>query len=282
MVKGIMKLRNPKPNTAFRIYNGRLALFHRAESARAYWRDYWTERQKLRVKVVLDTGDLREFEEVFPRYIVDREKLILDAGCGAGFFLAAFTARAFSTQGVDYESNVVSWIHEAFPELSVEVGDVCRLKFDDESIGYYLSLGVVEHFEEGPERALREAYRVLRSDGYAFVSVPYLNDFRAKHRTEHVSNLDSNQENMRFHQYYYSIEDFREILRSCGFEVLECFPYGCGAFLHREFPFFSATRHLRRIRSFVQRRLLRRRERVPLAVRFKFGHMMLYVCRKAQ
>jgi ubiquinone/menaquinone biosynthesis C-methylase UbiE len=39
-------------------------------------------------------------------------------------------------------------------------------------------MGVVEHFEQGPLPALKEAYRVLKPDGMIFVSVPTFNIIR--------------------------------------------------------------------------------------------------------
>ncbi len=40
-------------------------------------------------------------------------------------------------------------------------GNVESLPFKDNSFSGYISLGVIEHFEEGPIKALREAYRIL-------------------------------------------------------------------------------------------------------------------------
>ena len=36
-------------------------------------------------------------------------------------------------------------------------------------------MGVIEHFEEGPQIALNEAYRVLKVNGTLIVAVPYQN-----------------------------------------------------------------------------------------------------------
>ena len=46
------------------------------------------------------------------------------------------------------------------------------MSFPDNHFDAYLSLGVIEHWEEGPQQAIDEAYRVIKPGGYFFVSTP--------------------------------------------------------------------------------------------------------------
>ena len=61
--------------------------------------------------------------------------------------------------------------------MPVIQGDILDLKYPDAHFDAYISQGVIEHFEEGPQQALNEAWRVLKPDGLAFITVPYLNWF---------------------------------------------------------------------------------------------------------
>ena len=46
------------------------------------------------------------------------------------------------------------------------------------SLGAYISLGVMEHFEDGCAAAMAEAFRVLKPGGLMFFTVPLENPFR--------------------------------------------------------------------------------------------------------
>ena len=74
--------------------------------------------------------------------------------------------------GVDYAKNTVKRIKEICPELDIREGNVFNLNFPDNFFGTYYSWGVVEHFEDGPEPILKEAYRVLeRGEFVNFCSI---------------------------------------------------------------------------------------------------------------
>ena len=60
----------------------------------------------------------------------------------------------------------------------MEVGDILDIRYPDSSFEAYISMGVVEHFEDGPVPALKEAYRVLKPNGLIFVSTPTVNVIR--------------------------------------------------------------------------------------------------------
>jgi ubiquinone/menaquinone biosynthesis C-methylase UbiE len=63
-------------------------------------------------------------------------------------------------------------------EQNLPMGDILDIHYPDSSFDAYVSMGVIEHFEEGPGQALLEAHRVLKPDGLIFVSVPTVNTLR--------------------------------------------------------------------------------------------------------
>jgi SAM-dependent methyltransferase len=105
--------------------------------------------------------------------------------------------------------------------------DVLRLPLADNSVSAYLSMGVVEHFEEGPGQALREAARVLKAGGVALVSVPFFNARR--HAIPIVDRSQAKASGLSFHQYFFAREDLDQELSGAGLQPTGVFHgYGVG------------------------------------------------------
>jgi SAM-dependent methyltransferase len=86
-----------------------------------------------------------------------------------------------------------------------------------------ICLGVVEHFEQGATEALRELYRVLKSRGVLFVSVPYINPLRRI--TGRISYKYKRNVGEEFYQHLYSRKEFTKILQEMGFQIIDFIPY---------------------------------------------------------
>ncbi len=150
--------------------------------------------------------------------------LILEGGCGMGQYVVALRSRGYNCVGVDFAAKTVERTKDVFPDLPVETGDICHLNLSDESIDAYISLGVVEHFQDGPHDALKEAMRVLRKDGTLLVSVPQVFNVR---RLDADSEGTVLPDNASFYQYAFSPDEFRAILVNAGFYIES--EYGMGA-----------------------------------------------------
>ena len=110
------------------------------------------------------------------------------------------------------------------PSLKVQYGDIRKLPYDDNALGAYISLGVVEHFEDGCDEAMKEAYRVLKPDGLVFLTVPLNNIFR-KVFAHPVRALYLLRQRLRnnppfFAEYRYSRRETEDLLRKYGFEPI--------------------------------------------------------------
>tara|TARA_B100001250_G_C19747812_1_gene766182 strand:+ start:228 stop:1397 length:1170 start_codon:yes stop_codon:yes gene_type:complete len=102
---------------------------------------------------------------------------ILEAGCGVGQYVIYFKKMGFDIEGIDISRETVEKANLDSENMNLGkdmffTGDVRNLPYDDNSLSYYLSMGVVEHFIEGPKRALDEAYRVLKPGGIAYIATP--------------------------------------------------------------------------------------------------------------
>jgi SAM-dependent methyltransferase len=279
----VFDLRAPKDGTKFVTHHDRLALFHKQSETHAYWSQYWLGEHTHRHLEAASTGTLDSGFDVFLRMVaalVPTGSTVLEGGCGPGHLVAALRARGYAASGIDYVEALVDAAKVALPDLDIRVGDVERLPFADGTFDCYASLGVIEHFENGPARAIAEAYRVVRPGGVAIFEVPYLNALRRSHLERLKSDRATSNE-LAFHQYYFGRDELTALLRAGGFTVLATEPNCWESVIFREHPIFArfwesplAAAPLRRsIRQLVRA--------MPFAGRLRYAHTMAFACRRA-
>jgi SAM-dependent methyltransferase len=104
---------------------------------------------------------------------------LIEAGCGQGQWVIHLARKGYSITGLDFSEPVIAKLKEEYPDNEWVVGDVTNFEFGNGAFDAMLSWGVVEHFEKGPEKALDEAFRVIRNDGLLFITVPMRNHLDA-------------------------------------------------------------------------------------------------------
>jgi SAM-dependent methyltransferase len=183
-------------------------------------------------KVAGRTVDLDICEHEFLRDILARhlrkDALLVDAGCGTARWPIYLRRRGYRAMGVeiDHEAAVVARENDA--GLPLVQADVWQLPFKSQSIDAVLSLGVVEHNEEGPLGALRETQRVLKPGGLLILAVPFNNLFR-RLVVNHLQTYVNRQRRkiypeFRFGEYRFTQREVRSFLQRTGFEVIAQYP----------------------------------------------------------
>ena len=154
---------------------------------------------------------------------------LLDVACGPGFLTADAASRGANVQGLDFSPAMIREARKNHPGLEFQEGDAENLPFEAESFAAVsCSFGIL-HLER-PERAIREAFRVLGPGGrYAFTIWPgpgqstergfmeILANALEKHGTAQV-NLPSAPPMFQYADCEASAPLFREI----GFEPPAC------------------------------------------------------------
>jgi SAM-dependent methyltransferase len=110
-------------------------------------------------------------------HVVDRTVPVLDVGTATGGFLVALREAGFERPfGVDPSPDAVRVARDAF-NLDVIVGGLDEAKAWGYEFGLVSYVAVLEHVLE-PREQVREVSRLLRRDGFLFVSVPAAGSFK--------------------------------------------------------------------------------------------------------
>ena len=163
-----------------------------------------------------------------------KEGKILEGGCGLAPGVCVLRKKGYDAEGIDYSKKTIDFVVNHYPNLPVRVGNVFDLDYPDNSVKSYISLGVVEHFEEGPQKILEEAYRVLDKRGILILSVPYFNPLR---KLKSFFNIYSQKG--EFYQYAFSLYEIKRYLKNTGFRAVDVVYYDGFKGLKDEMPVFG-------------------------------------------
>lgn len=244
--------------------------------------------------------------------------LMLEGGCGLGQYLAFYASKGRRVVGLDFAQQALKDLRKRQSYLDLCGGDVSNLPFADETFDLYYSGGVVEHFEGGAEKSLREAQRVLKKDGVLLISVPYFSPLRrilAPFKKDVWRKLDKpeidheNSDKSKFFQYVYRPHEFEKMLAEADLKVVEKQGYAVLWGLYEipflnpggenEFAALSEKKEKQEVsavkidelvkdvpRSLVKKLVVSEDSSVPvLGIGVKFmrwasANMMMYVCKK--
>src|SRR5271166_2855607 len=93
---------------------------------------------------------------------------ILDVATGPGYVAAGAGARGAHAIGIDFAADMVAAARRRYPRIDFREGDAENLAFDAASFDAVACAFGILHIAD-PDKAIAEAYRVLRPDGrYAF------------------------------------------------------------------------------------------------------------------
>lgn len=98
---------------------------------------------------------------------------VIDAGCGAGRWVAWLRERRIACDGIDWSRALCERAKAEVPEARFLEGDIRKMPVQDASYGGVLCLGTLEHAVEGPRDGIMECRRVLRNGGVMLLTVPY-------------------------------------------------------------------------------------------------------------
>lgn len=195
----------------------------RYDSTRQAWQDIWesasVEIELNAVRYPRSLAMIRAYEPYLPR-----DAVILEAGSGLSAVVMTLRERGYRVLGMDYAVNALATSRDYDPMLALFAGDVHALPCADESLGAYLSFGVLEHFEQGMGAALTEAYRILQPGGTLVLSIPYPNLVYRLVAWRRARRGDSRLTDDDFYESAYTRDQLTQAVTGAGFQVCEALP----------------------------------------------------------
>lgn len=158
--------------------NNRL-VFESEKATPDFWDKLWRNEDR-ELKKIIERGKKDYFvSRITKKYIKPtKEKKILEGGCGMGTYVFSLDYSNYDVRGIDFATKTVAKVNKLFPNLKISDGDVENLNFPDNFFDGYWSLGVIEHFYEGYSKITKEMERVVKNNGYLFITFPCLSSFR--------------------------------------------------------------------------------------------------------
>lgn len=228
---------------------------------------------------------------------------ILDAGCGLARFVRYLSQKGFKVVGIEWNRETVSMVNTLAPDLDVRWGDISQLPFKDNSMAGVISLGVVEHFAEGPEKPLEEMLRVLKPGAHGIITVPCVNAIRRvkyalriyglRRSLRRIRKKEAMEEDNpycrhqtsfrrwpvsgRFGEYRFTKRQFEKEITEVGFSLVESVPIALMDGIYHEFgPAFVSFRNWRFYPNVLGKSLNYLLSQIP----FFHNHMHLCVVKK--
>lgn len=201
------------------------------------WDTYWKQTSiKKELEIVTTDG----LQPIFKKYL-KKDGINVEAGCGLGKWVIDLKNKGYQILGIDTYVKGLIKLKQFDKHLALIGSDVARMGFLNNSIDAYISLGVVEHFEEGPQVPLKDAYRAVKPGGIALIEVPYDSPLRQISRALFelkvllkspvrilVEGLGIRTKRVRpqmqFYEYRYTVSELKNFVTEAGFELIEMLP----------------------------------------------------------
>ncbi len=194
------------------------------------WEDNWEDISMEEVLEIFSYVRVKKQMDVFLQNL-PRDKKIFEGGCGLGPYVLRLRQLGYDVIGGAYNLSSLLKVKRYAHFTPLICVDVTKTPFSDGSFGGYLSLGVLEHFAEGPQEAIREAHRILNKGGVFIVQLPINNMLKILRspidmfkRNTLVRRILRQPERIYYWEQYIKPEKFSKMLQAGGFDVKTVIP----------------------------------------------------------
>ena len=202
----------------FDLKNNRIVFIEHAPTE-AFWSAHWLEDDNFSksVQAGAGMGIIKQYTQKF----LKKPSRVLDAGCGIGQNIYGLKEWGYDAYGIDFTEKVVAKTKAYFPDLAISTQDVRKMNFPDNYFDGCWSVGVIEHFTEGYTAIITEARRVIKKDGYLFVTIPWFSPLRKyKARRGHYPIFSESVDMKDFYEFMLDEKNVIENIEKQGFACI--------------------------------------------------------------
>lgn len=216
-----------------------MRITYRQNNVKDYWNKRWQDIPADSPMQNLDAYPLKYAIKM----ITDKKGKILEAGCGVGRILRYYHGLGYNITGIDYIEVAINKLKQTDPTLTVAVGNITKLDFDNESFKYILAFGLYHNLEYGLDIAISETYRVLENGGAVCASFradniqTKLTDWLVERKEKSKSNITKS-----FHKMNLTKSEFKNLFKRAGFNIEYIAPVENMPILYK-FAFFRSKTH---------------------------------------
>ena len=154
------------------------------------------------------------------QFLSNTNGLLLDAGCGNGRNMPE------NSLGIDFSLGLLKQARKKDINNEYIQADVLKLPFNDDIFGNILSIAVIHHLNTHERRvmAMKEMYRVLKSDGYLLIYVwdkDSVKGDKFKKINEYDYMVDWKKTGCMRYYPMFDLKSFERFIKATNFKILE-------------------------------------------------------------
>ena len=197
--------------------------------------DYPSEHERFKKTFLLKA------KKILSRFFF-KNKMLLDVGCAAGFFLEVMKDKGFNVKGVELSSEMTRIAKKIIGNNNILEGFFEDMSFNNDSFDLITFWDTLEHFRD-PFFILKKCYKILKKDGLLCIETQNPESFLARFfgkKWHHYKPLE--------HLWYFPPLVLKRILINSGFSSVKIKHIAAGRWVSwdfiktkclRYFPFFK-------------------------------------------
>ena len=196
--------------------NNRLVYIEKNATAE-YWDESWSEYTEESLAKIYKNDSY--VSRITKKYL-PKGSVIVEGGCGRGNHVHALFQNGYKSIGLDFAPKTIELLKKTAPNLDIRLDDVRNTKLHQNSVDGYWSLGVIEHFYNGFDLIADDIARILRKDGYVFLTFPAMNSLRSLKAKMNIYPEYRQEYEENFYQFALDPKVVIEEFKMRGFELI--------------------------------------------------------------